>query len=366
MFIEVLNMLSGILFFALNVINSGSFPQPLSAQKELEYLIDFRERGDTAARSKLIEHNLRLVAHIIKKYYNASGDQEDLISIGTIGLIKAVETFDYKKGVRLATYASRCIENEILMHFRNLKKTAQDVFISDPIDTDKEGNAITLMDIIADETNIVDDIDKQIKFKLLSSYLKDVLTPRERIIVCLRYRNIFGCVDVVHVTVNEENKTAKQLLHNTLTEILREARLQQQQAERDCGSYYQRNYFTKVNDNGRIHYEIYKLDAYEIPPLEYTGIDLVCRQADGRFIHPQNIIKQCTIIGETLEGLEGFHFHRLRHTYTSNLLSLGATPKEVQELLGHSDVNMTLNVYAHAARDSKRNCVKLLDKLETG
>ena len=153
---------------------------------------------------------------------------------------------------------------------------------------------------------------------------------------------------------------------NTLTEILREARLQQQQAERDCGSYYQRNYFTMINDNGRIHYEIYKLDAYEIPPLEYTGIDLVCRQADGRFIHPQNIIKQCTIIGETLEGLEGFHFHRLRHTYTSNLLSLGATPKEVQELLGHSDVNMTLNVYAHAARDSKRNCVILLDKLETG
>ena len=106
--------------------------------------------------------------------------------------------------------------------------------------------------------------------------------------------------------------------------------------------------------------------TYEIPPLEYTGIDLVCRQADGRLIHPQNIIKQCTIIGETLEGLEGFHFHRLRHTYTSNLLSLGATPKEVQELLGHSDVNMTLNVYAHAARDSKRNCVILLDKLETG
>ena len=187
MFIEVLNILSGILFFALNVINSGSFPQPLSAKMELEYLIAFREQGDMDARSKLIEHNLRLVAHIIKKYYNASGDTEDLISIGTIGLIKAVETFDYTKGVRLATYASRCIENEILMHFRNMKKTAQDVFISDPIDTDREGNAITLMDIIADDTNIVEDIDKQIKLNLLNTYLNDVLTPRERIIVRMRY-----------------------------------------------------------------------------------------------------------------------------------------------------------------------------------
>lgn len=187
MFVEVLNILSGILFFALNVINSGSFPQPLSAKMELEYLIAFREKGDMEARSKLIEHNLRLVAHIIKKYYNASGDTEDLISIGTIGLIKAVETFDYTKGVRLATYASRCIENEILMHFRNMKKTAQDVFISDPIDTDREGNAITLMDIIADESNIVEDIDKQIKLKLLNTYLNDVLTPRERIIIRMRY-----------------------------------------------------------------------------------------------------------------------------------------------------------------------------------
>lgn len=187
MLIEIMNMLSGILFFALNVINSGSFPQPLSAQKELEYLVAFRESGDMTARSKLIEHNLRLVAHIIKKYYNASGEQEDLISIGTIGLIKAVETFDYKKGVRLATYASRCIENEILMHFRNLKKSAQDVFINDPIDTDKEGNTITLMDIIADETNIIDDIDKQMKLKLLNTYLQDTLTPREKMIVCLRY-----------------------------------------------------------------------------------------------------------------------------------------------------------------------------------
>ena len=153
---------------------------------------------------------------------------------------------------------------------------------------------------------------------------------------------------------------------DTLTEILKQARATQQQAERDCGSYYQRNYFTKINDNGRIHYEIHTFDAFENLPVEYTGIDLVSRQADGRFIHPQIIIKQCRIIGEMLDGLEGFHFHRLRHTYTSNLLSLGATPKEVQELLGHSDVNMTLNVYAHAARDSKRNCVKLLDKLETG
>lgn len=186
-----MNMLSGILFFALNVINTGSFPQPLSAQKEHEYLVSFREKGDMEARGKLIEHNLRLVAHIIKKYYSSSGDGDDLISIGTIGLIKAVETFDYKKGVRLATYASRCIENEILMHFRNLKKSAQDVFISDPIDTDKEGNTITLMDIIPDETNIVDDIDLQMKMRRLGILLNEALTDRERTIIKLRYG--IGC-----------------------------------------------------------------------------------------------------------------------------------------------------------------------------
>ena len=127
--------LGNFIFFALHITGGGSFPKPLSAKEERECLIAVKN-GDTAAKNKLIEHNLRLVAHIIKKYYSSIKDQDDLISIGTIGLIKAVSTFDVEKGTRFATYASRCIENEILMHFRARKKTVQDVYLFDPIDTD--------------------------------------------------------------------------------------------------------------------------------------------------------------------------------------------------------------------------------------
>ena len=127
----------------LHVTGTGSFPRPLSAKEERECL-ERIAAGDESAKARLIEHNLRLVAHIIKKYYSTFKDQDDLISIGTIGLIKAVSTFNSDKGTRFATYASRCIENEVLMHFRNKKKSAQDVYISDPIDTDKDGNSLTL------------------------------------------------------------------------------------------------------------------------------------------------------------------------------------------------------------------------------
>lgn len=122
-----------------------------------------------------------------KKYYSGQVEQDDLISIGTIGLIKAVSTFNSSKGIRLATYAARCIENEILMHFRNMKKSSQDVFISDPIDTDKDGNALTLLDVIADDSSIVDDIDLKIKSEQLRRYIKESLNPRERTIIELRY-----------------------------------------------------------------------------------------------------------------------------------------------------------------------------------
>lgn len=124
--------LCNLIYVALHVSPGGSFPKPLSAKEERECL-ERISQGDDEAKNKLIEHNLRLVAHIIKRYYSNIKDQEDLISIGTIGLIKAASTFDYEKGTRFATYASRCIENEILMHFRNLRKSSQDVFISDPI-----------------------------------------------------------------------------------------------------------------------------------------------------------------------------------------------------------------------------------------
>ena len=177
---------SHLLYLVMHVTNAGSFPQPLSAEEE-KTLVLRMEEGDEAARGKLIEHNSRLVAHIVKKYYSGPVEQDDLISIGTIGLIKAVSTFNSGKGIRLATYAARCIENEILMHFRNVKKSAQDVFISDPIDTDKEGNALTLQDVIADEGNIVDDIDLKIKSEQVRQYMKESLDERERTIIELRY-----------------------------------------------------------------------------------------------------------------------------------------------------------------------------------
>lgn len=187
MLTQWLHALSHILCMALHVVQSGSFPKPLTAEEERQCLIAFREHGDIVARGKLIEHNLRLVAHIIKKYYSSTKDQDDLISIGTIGLIKAVETFDYHKGTRLATYASRCIENEILMHFRASKKTAQDVSMSDPIDTDKDGNPLTLMDVIAQDESLEDELDLKLNSEKLYRFIRESLTPRERLIIEQRY-----------------------------------------------------------------------------------------------------------------------------------------------------------------------------------
>lgn len=178
--------LCDLLYFALHVTGTSSFPRPLTAKEERECLEQIA-LGDEAAKARLIEHNLRLVAHIIKKYYSTFKDQDDLISIGTIGLIKAVSTFKPEKSVRFATYASRCIENEVLMHFRNKKKSAQDVYISDPIDTDKDGNSLTLMDVMSEEDNIVDCIDLHIKSEQLYQFIGTALDERERQIIVMRY-----------------------------------------------------------------------------------------------------------------------------------------------------------------------------------
>lgn len=187
MFFEILiNLVTNIYYLALHVTGAGSFPPPLSAKKESE-LLEKSRAGDINAKNTLIEHNLRLVAHIVKKYYIVGCDQDDLISIGTIGLIKAVSTFNSDKGIRLATYAARCIENEILMHFRNLKKTAQDVYISDPIDTDKDGNALTLIDVIADESDIEEETDTKLKLEKLRVLLIGTLDDREKQIINMRY-----------------------------------------------------------------------------------------------------------------------------------------------------------------------------------
>lgn len=186
MFQLLLQLATQLYYFALHVTGAGSFPAPLSAAKEAE-LLEKSRNGDIEARNKLIEHNLRLVAHIVKKYYTSGAEQDDLISIGTIGLIKAVSTFKTDKNIRLATYAARCIENEILMFFRNQRKTAQDVFISDPIDTDKDGNALTLIDIIADKRDIVEEIDTKLKLEKLKSILDITLDKREKQIIEMRY-----------------------------------------------------------------------------------------------------------------------------------------------------------------------------------
>lgn len=186
MLMELFELLSSFFYFFLHVTGSGSFPKALTKTEEQKYLADMAA-GDKTARQKLIEHNLRLVAHIAKKYYADENDRDDLVSIGTIGLIKAVDTFKPERGTRLSSYASRCIENEILMHFRSTKKNAQDVSLNEPIDTDRDGNTLTLLDTIAADDNIVEDIDLRIKVKKLYRAISTALTPREREIVLLRY-----------------------------------------------------------------------------------------------------------------------------------------------------------------------------------
>ena len=162
-------------------------PAPFDSVREAEVLRKFGTSEDKEARSALIEHNLRLVVYIARKFDNTSVGVEDLISIGTIGLIKAINTFDVDKNIKLATYASRCIENEILMFFRSAKKTAQDVSLNDPIDTDKDGNTLTLLDTIATDDHILEDIDLRMKVRQLYDAVKTRLSPREREIILLRY-----------------------------------------------------------------------------------------------------------------------------------------------------------------------------------
>ncbi|MBQ3149870.1 MAG: RNA polymerase sporulation sigma factor SigK [Clostridia bacterium] len=180
------DVFSGLIFFVLHLSPAGSFPPPLSSAKESEYLAKAAE-GDSEARNRLIEHNLRLVAHIVKKYYSSGDNQDNLISIGTIGLIKAVDSFDAKKGARLATYAARCIENEILMYFRGQKKISQDISMSEPIDVDGEGNPLTLMDIICCDDTIADDLDLRIKSEQLHTFINEIKDDREKDIIILRY-----------------------------------------------------------------------------------------------------------------------------------------------------------------------------------
>lgn len=174
------------LLFSLRLSGGGSFPKPLSAAEERMWL-DRYAQGDPEARNVLIERNLRLVSHIIKKYYVQSADQEDLISIGTIGLIKGISSFDPSKGAKLATYAARCIENEILMYFRGQKKLQGEVSLSDSIDMDKEGNALQLMDVVGVDDTMLEDLHDRDSAERVRQLVGECLTPRESEIIRLRY-----------------------------------------------------------------------------------------------------------------------------------------------------------------------------------
>lgn len=170
----------------LHTLNQNSFPKPLS-KKDEDICLKRMKDGDNEAKDKLIRHNLRLVAHIVKKYYLSKSDPDDLISIGTIGLIKAVNTFRPDKGIRLSSYASRCIENEILMYFRSAKKSSMDISINEPIETDKNGNVLTLMDTIATDDSVVEKIYTKMNISKLKTIMVKNLSDRERTILCLRY-----------------------------------------------------------------------------------------------------------------------------------------------------------------------------------
>ena len=183
----MLELFCHLFCMVLGVSNGGSFPRPLTPEEERDCL-ERAAAGDTSARDKLIEHNLRLVAHVIKKYYAASSrDQEDLLSIGTIGLIKAINTYKPDRGTRLATYTARCIENEILMHFRSLRRTAGEVSLSEPIESDREGGNLALMDVISCEEDLAEEVDARDDRIRVYRSIRAVLDERERRIIAMRY-----------------------------------------------------------------------------------------------------------------------------------------------------------------------------------
>ena len=184
MFAAVIMMLSGLLYSLQ--LQTGSFPAPLSAKEEQHYL-QLCAAGDLEARNILIERNLRLVAHIMKKYYAQSSEQEDLISIGTFGLIKGIETFDPSKGARLATYAARCVENEILMHFRAQRKSSQDMSLSDYIETANDGTPLAIMDVVSDDRDLMEQVAGREALRRLCAAVDRVLTEQERLVILERY-----------------------------------------------------------------------------------------------------------------------------------------------------------------------------------
>lgn len=237
----IMNIISkGFLFFALHIKNGNTFPPALSAKEEKAYLTKYKE-GDIKAKNILIEHNLRLVAHITKKYCSTASEQDDLISIGTIGLIKAVNTFDDTKGIKLATYASKCIENEVLMYFRSQKKASQDVSINEPIDSDSEGNPLTLMDIICVEDTIADEINDKIQIKKLYEYIEELEDEREKTIIILRY-GLYGCIPLTQKQIAKKLDISRSYVSRIEKKVIERLRKKFDKNEKSCS---ERNSFNE-------------------------------------------------------------------------------------------------------------------------
>ena len=233
MFSIIMDIISrGFLFFALHINNSNMFPPALSAKEEKEYLKKYKA-GDTDAKNKIIEHNLRLVAHITKKYATNANEHDDLISIGTIGLIKAVNTFDDNKGIKLATYASRCIENEVLMYFRGQKKSSQDISINEPIDSDSEGNPLTLMDIISVEDTVADEINIKIQTNQLYQYINELTDEREKTIIVLRY-GLYGNTPLTQNQIAEKLNISRSYVSRIEKKVLEKLRKKFIKNEKSC------------------------------------------------------------------------------------------------------------------------------------
>lgn len=185
--ITFIEFLQSAVFLLGYISNNNLFPEPLSAEEEREYLEQMKQ-GNEEARNILIERNLRLVAHVCKKYSTAKVEQDDLISIGTIGLIKGINSFEASKGVRLATYVARCIDNEILMYLRTTKKLGAEVYLEDPIGKDKDDNTVTLQEVLEnDDKSIEEEVDLKFKIKKLYQKMKEVLKDREKTIIELRF-----------------------------------------------------------------------------------------------------------------------------------------------------------------------------------
>lgn len=225
MLITLFTLLTRVMHLILGIGTPQNFPPPLSQEEEQE-CFRLARKGDTEARQKLILHNLRLVSHIVRKYYSGASNQEDLVSIGTIGLVKAVDTFRISNGARFATYGAKCIQNEILMHFRSERKHASEVSINETIDIDRDGNPLTYMDVVCSDEDIAHEIDRKILTERMLHYIETCLTPREKQILMMRYgiggakaktqREIAAALQISRSYVSRIEKSALEKLYDAL------------------------------------------------------------------------------------------------------------------------------------------------------